>query len=469
MGTMLTVLGHPRRACDGLTRREILQAGTLAFLGAATGGAAANPARGRARSVILIDLFGGPSHIDTFDLKPSAPVEVRGEFRAIATSLPGVQISECLPRLAGWMHRVSLIRTVTHGYNSHNPYAVMTGFTGGSDREDYFSKPTNHPSMGSVCQYLGVGRRRGLPGYVVLPAFPGYSQGLRRAGPYGGYLGGQFNPLFSSCEVRLPRAYDENKDFYDQTLVPMGDPGLPALPREITLDALDRRRSLLTQVDEQAARLNSKGMRVMADQQRQAFEVLLSREARLAFDLGKEPPAMRDRYGRDVFGGSVLLARRLVEGGVTFVAVHTEAKGAGHWDTHVNNFNMLRHFLLPFLDRSLTALFDDLWQRGLWESTLVVVTGDMGRTPRVNRNAGRDHWPQCGFCLLAGGGVKHGYVHGQTDKSAAFPIEHPVSPGDLVATVYQQLGVDPEATVPDHVGRPIGISHGGRPVSGVLA
>src|SRR5438270_8068691 len=203
---MLTLLGNPRRCCDGLTRRELLRAGALSLFGGLmlprTGAANTESPRhdsAKIRSVILLDLFGGPSHLDMFDPKPAAPVEIRGEFQPIATSLAGVQIAEHLPRLARWMHRTCLIRTVSHGYNSHNPYAVMTGYTGGSDREDYFAKPNNHPGMGAVCQYLGVGRRQDLPGYVILPAMPGYSQGLRRAGPYGGFLGAQYEPVFGVC------------------------------------------------------------------------------------------------------------------------------------------------------------------------------------------------------------------------------------------------------------------------------
>ncbi|HEY3787868.1 MAG TPA: DUF1501 domain-containing protein, partial [Urbifossiella sp.] len=185
--------------------------------------------------------------------------------------------------------------------------------------------------------------------------------------------------------------------------------------------------------------------------------------------LSQEPLKLRERYGDDLFGSSVLLARRLVEAGVTFVTVHTEAKPNGHWDTHENNFNMLKKLLLPFLDRSLSALIDDLSDRGLLESTLIVVTGDMGRSPRVNGKAGRDHWPQCGFALFAGGGTRPGIVHGTTDKIAAFPSDHPVSAGDLVATMYHLVGVDPEATVPDHTNRPTHISHGGRPIAGILS
>jgi hypothetical protein len=200
---MLRVQGMPVSACDGITRRDVLKVGALALAGhllesvpAFSKEAQKRRGGGRAHSVILLDLFGGPSHLDTLDPKPGAPSEIRGEFYPIATSVPGVQICEHLPQLARLMHRTSLIRTVSHGYNSHNPYAVMTGFTGGNDREDYFAKPTNHPSMGSVCQYLGLDRQRDLPGYVCLPAYPGYSQGLRRAGPYGGYLGSQYDPLY---------------------------------------------------------------------------------------------------------------------------------------------------------------------------------------------------------------------------------------------------------------------------------
>jgi hypothetical protein len=185
--------------------------------------------------------------------------------------------------------------------------------------------------------------------------------------------------------------------------------------------------------------------------------------------LAQEPVAIRDRYGRNLFGSSVLLARRLVEAGVTYITIHTEAKGNGHWDTHENNFNMLRYWLLPFLDRAVSALFDDLSVRGLWDTTLVMVNGDMGRTPRVNAKAGRDHWPQCGFCLFAGSGIKQGHVHGRTDRSAGYPVEFPVTPGDLCATVYHLVGLDPEMTVPDFTGRPVHVSHGGEPIRGVLA
>jgi len=471
---MLRVLGHASRACDGVTRRDLLKAG---FLTTAAGGlgkkfANANTKHSApAKAVILIDLFGGPSHIDSFDPKPEAPEEIRGGFGTIPTAIPGIRFTEHVPLLAKRLSRFTLIRTVTHRYNSHNPYAVMTGFTGGIDNVDYHAKPTNHPSIPSVSQFFGIGRGKELPGYMMLPAFPGYSQGLRRAGPYGGYLGSSFDPVFSTCEPTWLKPLEGAKDFYDHTNFPMGDPQLPRIEGSLTADALDARRSLVAQFDTQARRFEegSPSVGKMAESRQRAFELLLSPKARVAFDISRESPALRDRYGRDLFGSSVLMARRLVEAGVTFVTVHTEAaKGSGHWDTHSNNFKMLQHQLLPFLDRAFATLLDDLADRGLLDSTLVVVQGDMGRSPRVNKSAGRDHWPQCGFCILAGGGTKAGYVHGSSDRTAAAPADLPVGQCDLAATTYHLLGVDPEATVNDHTNRPTHISHGGRVIDGVL-
>jgi hypothetical protein len=457
---MLQVTGHRH------SRRALLTAACGFALAAPLARANPQPARrGRVRSVILIDLYGGPSHLDMFDPKPDAPAEIRGEFNTIRTALPGVLVSEHLPQISRWLDRTCLIRTVSHPYNSHNPYAVMTGYTGGQDQRDYFSSPSNHPSMGSVCHYAGL-TRRDVPPYVVLPAYPGYSQGLRRAGPYGGYLGSRYNPLFSTCEPTFDRTVDLSRDFYDPTLRPMGDPVLPSLEASISLDALDRRRSLLEQINQQAQGRPSLGF---DERQRQAFDLLMNATTRSAFDLSRESPQIRDRYGRDLFGSSALLARRLVEAGVTFITVHTESRGNGHWDTHSNNFNMLRGWLLPYLDRMLTALFEDLRERGLWDTTLVMVNGDMGRTPRINANAGRDHWPQCGFCLFAGGGVRQGHVHGRSDRIGGYPVEFPVTPGDLCATVYQLLGLDPHLMVPDQTGRPIHAAHGGEPIRGILS
>ncbi len=463
---MLRILGHSSPLCHGMTRRDLLRAGSLALLAGAGRTSAKAPQQAAARAVILLDLFGGPSHIDTFDPKPDAPDGIRGEFKTTPTTVPGIRVCEHLPLLARRLNKLAVVRTVSHKYNSHNPYGVMTGFDGGHDQTDYFSKPTNHPSVPSVCQYFGVGRGTELPGYVMLPALPGYSQGLHRAGPYGGYLGPKWDPVFSTADATSGGSTDSDKNFYNPDVKIKGEPRLPRLEGNITLDALHTRRTLVEQLEEQAAHHGVTGSGLRRDA---AFDLLLSPRAKTAFDLSREPLKLRERYGDDLFGSSVLLARRLVESGVTFVTIHTEAKPNGHWDTHENNFAMLKRLLLPFLDRAVAALVDDLADRGLLESTLVVVTGDMGRSPRVNGKAGRDHWPQCGFALFAGGGTRPGVVHGATDKIAAFPADHPVSAGDLVATVYRQIGVNPELTVPDHTGRPTHISHGGRPIAAILA
>ncbi|MCE9567692.1 MAG: DUF1501 domain-containing protein [Planctomycetes bacterium] len=469
---MIRVLGHKSTVCNGVTRRDALRAGSLAALTGLTGpgrmraaGSPSEPRHAPAKRVILLDLFGGPSHIDTFDPKPDAPDGIRGEFKTIPTVLPGIRVCEYLPMLAQRLNKLAVVRSVTHKYNSHNPYGVMTGFDGGQDQTDYFARPTNHPSVPSVCQYLGVGRGTELPGYVMLPASPGYTQGLRRAGPYGGYLGPKWDPVFSTADSHSGKDTSVDKDFYNPHVPLLGEPRLPKLEGEMTLDALNTRRSLVEQFDAKAIQFDG---RTHATRRDAAFDLLLSPKAKSAFDLAREPLKLRERYGNDLFGSSVLLARRLVEAGVTFVTIHTEAKPNGHWDTHTNNFNMLRHLLLPFLDRSLSALIDDLSDRGMLEETLIVVTGDMGRAPKVNGTQGRDHWPQCGFCLFAGGGTKPGVVHGTTDKIAAFPTDHPVSAGDLVSTVYHLVGVDPEAMVPDHTNRPTHISHGGTQIRGVL-
>jgi hypothetical protein len=473
---VLRVLGRPGNACDGLTRRDLLRVGglslftsiTLPRVLAARETARSAAPRSKARSVILLNLFGGPSHLDMFDLKPEAPAEVRGEFKPIATSVPGLQICELLPETARRMHRATLIRTVSHGYNSHNPYGVLTGFTGGNDRENYYAKRSDHPGIGSLCLALGLGGKT-VPPYVYMPAYAGYTQGLRRAGPYGGYLGSQYDPLFSVCDPKFER----KGSFYDPVL-PMGEPTLQALDAlpGVTADRLDRRRSLLEQIDASMERIEAgPQLASMGSFQRQAFEILTSSKTRRAFDLSDESEAARDRYGRHLYGSSLLTARRLVEAGSTFVCVNWECAvetHGGHWDMHSNNFGMLR-FNLPILDQIYAALVDDLDQRGLLDTTLVIVMGEMGRTPKVNGNAGRDHWPQCGFALFTGGGVKAGCIHGTTDKHAAYPETHPVSQADVVATIYHLLGIDYRLTVPDLINRPVPISHGGEPVWGVLA
>ena len=295
--------------------------------------------------------------------------------------------------------------------------------------------------------------------------------GHRRRGPYGGFLGKQYDPLFTLCKPTFAR---EPKFQHYDPVMPLGEPFPPtadALP-DMTVQRLDRRRSLVSQIDGEFARTqSSRAVATMSDAQRRAFLMLTSGRTRDAFDLNLEPAAIREAYGRNLVGASLLIARRLVESGVPFVSVHQEIfDHYGHaYDMHSNNFGMLKNLNLPLLDQVIPALLHDLDSRGLLDSTLVVVMGEMGRTPKVNASAGRDHWPQCGFSLLFGGGVKQGLVHGSTDAIGAYPASHPVSPADFVATIYQLMGIDPHQTVADRTGRPIPIAHGGDPVREIIA
>jgi len=366
------------------------------------------------------------------------------------------------------MHKACLIRTISHTYNSHDPLPIMTGFTGGNPQLQ--AQPTDPPDIGAVCQYLGMGPKD-LPGAVCLPCYPGSGEAYRRGGPYGGSLGSQYDPLFSLCKPTFSR--EPRVNYYDPVM-PLGEPYLPGLGSlpEMTVDRFDGRRSLLRKMDDvfRTSR-HSVALDRLDGFQKRAFAMLTSSRTRDAFDLSKESDRVRERYGRNLFGSSMLVARRLVEAGVPFVSVHQEIfRHYGHsYDMHENNFGMLKNLNLPLLDRVYPALIHDLEQRGLLDSTLVIVMGEMGRSPRVNAKAGRDHWPQCGFSLLTGGGVKPGMVFGVTDKQAAYPMSHPVSPANLVATIYHLLGIDPDMTVLDRSGRPYPIAHGGEPVRGVLA
>ncbi|MDB5385969.1 MAG: hypothetical protein JWM11_1615 [Planctomycetaceae bacterium] len=478
---MLKILGNAKTLCDGVTRRELMQVGGLSLFGGmnlprllhAAEQSRSRP-NGPAKSVILFNLLGGPSQMDMFDLKPAAAAEIRGEFSPISTSVPGLQVCEHLPNVAKIMHKVALIRTVTHNYNAHNPLPVMTGWAGGNPAA-LTPDPKDPPDIGAICQYLGLGPKD-LPGAVCLPCYPGWGEssmypGIRRPGPYGGFLGSQYDPLFALCNPTFDKKPERQ---YYGTVKPLGEPTMPGcdgLP-SMTVKRLDNRHSLLTQLDSEFHRVNtSKAVGRLDKFQERAFSLLCSSNTRDAFDVSREPTELRDQYGRNLFGSSMLIARRLVERGVPFISVHAEnflPNGSFTYDMHENNFNMLKGFNLPVLDLCLPALVNDLEHRGLLDSTLIFVMGEMGRSPKINAQAGRDHWPQCTFCLMAGGGIKGGAVYGSTDAIAAYPASCPVSPGDIVATIYQQLGVDPHLMVPDMTGRPLPIAHGGEPIWDII-
>lgn len=474
---MLDILGKPYRCCDGLTRRQLMQVGALSTLGLSLpqlAQASLTPPAGTAKAVILVNLIGGPSHIDMFDLKPQAPSEVRGEFRPIASSLPGLQVCEHLPRTAKTMHLSTLIRTHTHLYNTHSPYNMLTGYSGPVIVNNA-AKLTDHPSIGAVMQHAGL-RSEGMPPYVWMPSFPGHTQGKHRAGPYGGFLGNHLDPVFTTYSEKFAGSTSGRNAHIDPP-TPLDEPRLPLIDRmpRMKIDRLNGRVSLLQQLQDQSRKFENSVASSLDYHRRQAYELLASGKMRKAFDLSRESATTRKRYGRNLFGSCMLTARRLIEAGVRFVGVTTESSfngkiGAGQWDTHSNNFNLLKNFNLPVLDENYSALIEDLQERGMLDSTLVILMGEMGRTPKINKNAGgRDHWTQCGFILLTGGGVKRGHVHGTSDKQAAWPIEDPVTSADYVATVYRLLGIDPHWKIRDATGNKVPVALHGNAVRDVIA
>ena len=485
---MLTMLGSPKRTCDGMTRREALTAGALSLLGPAftlpnllrAELSRSDPqSPGKAKSVIMLYLLGGAATQDMYDLKPNAPAEVRGEFRPIATSAPGIQLCEHLPGMAKWMHKAAIIRSLNHKAGCHNCLPSYTGFS--QPMPDQHPRDTDPPSMGSVCEYLrqqSASRdpRRDLPDYVYMPCWLGWGQAFRRAGPYGGFLGKRFNPLTTECQPFADKGSPAPRAGFPLTV--RGIPLLPdsELPAGMTIDRLNTRRTLLQQFDDQLERVEAQPAIGEFDRtQQRAFQLLTSSQARAAFDLSHEDPRTIDRYGRTLFGQSTLIARRLVEAGVRFVNVTWDLFwdriqiDYDAWDTHKRNFAILKENKLPGLDQTFTALMQDLADRGLLDETLIVVLSEMGRTPRINGNAGRDHWTFCYGALLAGAGIKGGSVCGASDAQAAYVKDRPVSPADLCATIYRCLGIDPHSTVPDRTGRPVPVAQGGLPVTEVLA
>ena len=480
---MLRVLGSRRRCCDGLTRRETLCAGALTALGgfglpqlaAASELGAVRP--GKAKSVIVLYLLGGAATQDMYDLKPDAPSDIRSEFKPIATSAGGVQICEHLPQMAKWMHKAAIIRTLNHKAGCHNTLPSFTGYEVALS-DITTTKDSFPPSMGSVCNYLqqrDAARAQGLPDYVYMPCYLGWGQNIRRPGPYGGFLGKRYDALTTECEPTRPEGTAEPAP--GKPLLAMGTPRLASskLPTDLTLDRLNTRHSLLDQFDAQQRLIESSGAVATYDRHKlRAYEILSSSKLKEAFDTSGEDPKLQDRYGRHLFGQSTLLARRLVERGVRFVNVTWDLFwdrikiDYDAWDTHTRNFPILKENKLPGLDQTFSALMEDLDARGLMDETLVVVMSEMGRTPKINGNGGRDHWTYCYGALLAGAGIRGGTVYGESDAHAAYVKDKPVSTSDLCATIYDCLGIDPAFRVPDATGRPVEIAHGGRAIEEIM-
>jgi hypothetical protein len=431
------------RHLHSLGRRQFFGAAGLAGLGLGLLPSLAAPARPSAksaapiRSCIHIFYYGGPSHLDTLDPKPDAPAEVRGEYRTIATAVPGVRLCEHLPRTARLLDHVALVRSLHHPMRNHNSAAAeaLTGRTpAGGDQELLSDDPRGLPTLGSAITYALGPRAHVLP-YVALP-YTMYNV-VQLPGQTPGMLGGA----------------------YDRFQVD-GDPSAPNF-RIAAFDGdadLSGRADLLRRLD--VAALPGRAARATVYRER-ALQLLASPEVRRLFDLSKEPRPLRERYGQHRLGQSLLLARRLAEGGVNFIAVfdgQTNGQDA-NWDSHENLFARHRQ-LIPPSDQALSALIEDLDARGILDTTLVVALSEFGRTPRINKSSGRDHWPDCYTVLLAGGGVTGGAVFGASDKIGAYPAADPVTPADLAATIYWRFGLDPATEIIDQTGRPFRLSEG---------
>src|SRR5262249_55659039 len=433
--SMLRLCGSGARLCDGVTRREFLRVGGLSLAGLTLpdllrGRAQAAMGSSRAKSCIQLFMWGGPAQHETFDLKPNAPAGVRGDFNPIATIVPGIRISEHLPMMARMADRYAILRSVTHTGVNHgtSAYHMLTGHIHFSPGTLRHPTPNDYPSVG--CAVSRFGRQpKDVPAYVALPSVLHDGDGGEVPGQGSGVLGQRAAPFLVKGDPTRP-------DFSIKTLT---------LPADLTAQRFRGRVHLQTALNHQAEQVAKlPAARAMDDHYERAFRLLQSPAAQRAFNLAAEPARVRERYGYHHFGQSCLLARRLVEADVPLVTVYWNAPHIDdlqHWDTHKNSFERLKKHLLPHFDRALTALLEHLHGRGLLEETLVVWMGEFGRTPKLNKQAGRDHWGFCQSVLMAGGGVRGGQVYGSSDAHAAYAAETPVSPDDLAATVFQLLGI----------------------------
>lgn len=443
-------------------RREFLRTGAGLALATSTWPSTTLASSQRPKSCILIYLLGGPPHQDTFDLKPEAPAEVRGPFQPISTNVPGLQICEHLPRLARRADRYSLLRAVSHPNSNHTPmiYYTLTGRETAIPLLDNDIRPplrTDFPHLGAVAaQFLPT--PADLPGYVTIPELgirSSLSGEFKRArtplrGGNGGFLGPKFDPLAVDGEPGLAAAV----------------PAL-ALPERVSRDRLQARQEVLSILENSGRKTTRAEFELLRSQALLLTGAANSERAPL-FSLDSEPAELRARYGKNRFGQACLLALRLTESGVPFVAIHfNEMTVCDGWDTHSKNFEALQTELLPFIDQGVSALMDDLSDRGRFDDTLIACFGEFGRTPKINTNAGRDHWGDCSTTLLAGGGIRPGIVFGESDRIAAYPKADAVNPVDVQATIYQCLGIPPDGLLYDQLHRPNAITLG-EPISAVL-
>lgn len=498
---MLRILGSRKTLCNGLTRRDMLWAGGLGLLGVglddflrlkaaqASGPSHRTASFGRAKACILLYLYGSPSQLELADLKPNAPAEIRGELGGIRSSLPGCDVCELFPRLSRVMDKMTVVRSMTHAYPIHGVAYATTGAPAIDIPMELNPRDSRHwPFVGSVVDFVdrqNSGNRRAIPGNIALPfPFSSHRVGeVPRAGPYAAFLGNPFNPLWTEFRGQANRTI--TKTLANETLE-VAEPYVGITPEsrfelaaassltpELTLDRLDRRRSLLHQFDQARRQADQSDVGRNLDRYRtMAHQLIGSARVHEALDLSREPRSLRETYGMTIFGQASLAARRLVEAGSHFVTVFWDEYGlAGSgWDTHWEHYPRMRNELCPGLDWALSGLINDLDQRGMLDETLVLVLSEHGRTPRLNnaRGGGRDHWSEAYSCLFAGGGVARGRIVGRTDRHAATVTERPVSPKDILATTYHLLGIDPDTHLIDRTGRPLPLVQNGAVVTEML-
>ena len=455
---MIRLLGPTSRLCDGFSRRELLRIGGLSLgglsldrlLGRPSTASEASRSFGKAKNCIVLFLSGGASHHDTFDPKPEAAAEIRGEFDTIATALPGVRFTKYLPETAKLMGRIALVRSMTHTSSGHatGGYAMFTGQTYAKTESDAnFMGRQEAPHIGSALAKISPGSGPMFP-FILVPRRLDAGSG-RRAGQWGGSLGSKYDPMQTGG--------DPNRDDFRLENLPL----LANAPRPV----LRRRLGLLDQLNQQTRYLKQSAPALALKQnQEKALDVIGSEVVRRAVDLATADADLRARYGRNLFGQSVLLGRRLLDAGTRLVQVNwlrTQGVKGYAWDSHRENFEALRDDLIPPFDRAFSALMADLESTGQLDETLVVVATEFGRTPKVTlATAGREHWPNVFSVLLAGGGIRGGQVYGASDRIGAYPAEAPVTPGDLMATICHCLGVDPHSEIHDQFDRPTTLCKG---------
>jgi len=448
----------------GVSRRRMLQVGSLGLAGmgltlprllaneSATGASRIQPL---ADNCILLFLNGGPSHLDMWDMKPNAGEGIRGEFQPISTSLPGYQMCEHLPRMAKQMHLATVVRSMNHTVNNSHAAAVYASLTG-HDRGEQGggTRPTDHPCLGGIMAKLRPSAPSVFPQVTLPYVTKEGAGGPPQPGFFGGFLGHSYDPLFvlhdpNAADFRVPEL---------------------TLQSDVTTNRLQLRRQLFEATGAGARGEGRSAAIEMSQMQARALDILSSEQTQRAFRLSDESAALRDSYGRNIYGQSALLARRLIEAGTRVVTISWAPDANATWDTHGGNFDKLKNSLLPQLDSACASLVDDLSQRGMLDRTLIAVLGDFGRTPKVNANqGGRDHWNFCYSLMMVGGGFQRGLIYGSSDSTGAFPASHALVPGDIISTIYRALGIAPTTEIFDQFQRPYRVVPGGEVVTELLA